>query len=293
MEVLDTVEAMRSYCDERRAAGERIGFVPTMGFLHEGHLSLMRLARQRADRVVVSIFVNPTQFAAGEDLDRYPRDAEGDAAKCREVGVDVIFMPPRAEIYADEADTFVSVEELSRELCGERRPTHFRGVCTVVTKLFNILGPCVAVFGEKDYQQLEVVRRMVTDLLQPVEIISGPLLREPDGVAMSSRNAYLSTAQRRAARGLSEALQRVAARVAEVASTSEELPAREAEALARSHILEVAAAAGVEAEIDYVALREPASLQPIEAAVPLRAGEAVMLLAVRFGATRLIDNRVL
>ncbi len=289
MEILASVEAVRAYCDARRAAGERIGFVPTMGYLHEGHLSLMRLARTRADRLLVSIFVNPTQFGPNEDLARYPRDAEGDAATCREVGTDVLFMPPVSELYADDAETFVTVEEVSRGLCGERRPTHFRGVCTVVTKLFNIVGPCVAVFGEKDYQQLQVVRRMARDLLQPVEIVSGPLVREPDGVAMSSRNAYLSDAQRRGARGLSQALQRVAERVASGA----ELRAGEAVALARDHILDVGAREGVEPKVDYISLRRPESLRPIDDESVLRGGAAVMLLAVFFGATRLIDNREL
>jgi pantoate--beta-alanine ligase len=281
MQQLQDVEAVRRWCDEQRRAGRRVGFVPTMGYLHEGHLSLIRQARQHADSVVVSIFVNPTQFGPQEDLGRYPRDAEGDAAKCREAGVDLIFSPSVEAMYPAGAQTFVEVQGLSQGLCGERRPGHFRGVCTIVEKLFNVIGPCVAVFGEKDYQQLQVLRRLVADLLQPVEIVAGPLVREADGLAMSSRNAYLDADQRRAAVALHQTLCAARDRVA-----GAEAPlAKELLALARGRLEAVEGA-----RIDYVELRRRESLEPLAAEAPVRAGEAVLLLAVFFGATRLIDN---
>lgn len=285
MQELRDVEAVRRWCDEARRAGRRVGFVPTMGYLHEGHLSLLRLARQHAESIVVSIFVNPTQFGPQEDLSRYPRDAEGDAAKCREAGVDLIFSPSVEAMYPAGAQTFVEVQHLSQGMCGERRPGHFRGVCTVVEKLLNVVGPCVAVFGEKDYQQLQVLRRLVTDLLQPVEIIAGPLVREPDGLAMSSRNAYLEPNQRRAAVALHQTLCAARERVAEAGGGA---LARDVLALSRGRLEKVEGA-----RVDYVELRQGGSLDPLAEEATIRPGEAVLLLAVFFGSTRLIDNLML
>lgn len=285
MQELRDVEAVRRWCDEARRAGRRVGFVPTMGYLHEGHLSLMRLARQHAESIVVSIFVNPTQFGPQEDLARYPRDAEGDATKCREAGVDLIFSPSVEAMYPAGAQTFVEVQQLSQGMCGERRPGHFRGVCTIVEKLFNVIGPCVAVFGEKDYQQLQVLRRLVTDLLQPIEIVAGPLVREPDGLAMSSRNAYLDADQRRAAVALHQTLCAARERVAEAGGR---VVAQDVLAVARGRLEKVEGA-----RIDYVELRQGESLAPLADDATIRPGEAVLLLAVFFGATRLIDNLTL
>jgi pantoate--beta-alanine ligase len=281
MKLVADPSVVRAECDRQRAAGRRVGLVPTMGFLHEGHLSLMRRARELAGYVVVSIFVNPTQFGPHEDLARYPRDMDGDLAKCRDVGVDLVFAPEAAQIYPAGYQTFVEVEHLSQGLCGARRPGHFRGVATVVTKLFNIVGPCVAVFGEKDFQQLQVIRRMALDLNQPVEVVGAPIVREPDGLAMSSRNAYLGPDERRQATCLSRALQAVAVR----SERSGGLAAAEAVALARG-IVEAEPAA----RVDYVEVRDVESLEETDR---VGDGRAVVALAVFFGKTRLIDNRVI
>ncbi|MCB9535710.1 MAG: pantoate--beta-alanine ligase [Myxococcales bacterium] len=278
MDVLHTKAEMRAWSRARRKGGLRIGFVPTMGFLHDGHLSLIDRARAGADRVVVSIFVNPTQFAPGEDLDRYPRDLQGDLRKCRARNVDAVFLPTPAEMYPPDAATTVHVPTLARPLCGRDRPTHFAGVCTIVTKLFNVVQPDVAAFGEKDFQQLAIVRRMTRDLDLPIEIVGGPIVREPDGLAMSSRNANLTPDQRREAVALSKGL--AAARAIWDAGGRDP---RALEAAARAV---VEAAAG--AEIDYVEARHPDDLTAIEGKVD----RAVLALAVRFGGTRLIDNAV-
>src|SRR5687767_10320948 len=197
---------MRARAEDLRRDGRRIAVVPTMGALHDGHLALLRYARARADVVVLTIFVNPTQFGPKEDLSRYPRDEAGDLAKAKTCGIDLAFCPDAAAMYPAGAQTFVEVRELQKPLCGASRPGHFAGVATVVSKLFHITLPHVAVFGEKDYQQLAIIRRMVRDLDFGIEIASVPIVREPDGVAMSSRNAYLSPEQRTAARALSAGL---------------------------------------------------------------------------------------
>ncbi len=260
--------AVQARCLAWRAEGLRVGFVPTMGYLHEGHLSLVRLAREQADRVVVSIFVNPLQFAPTEDLDRYPRDPEGDAAKLRAEGVDLLFQP--ADFYPPGFCTSVEVSGLTSRLCGRDRPTHFRGVTTVVARLFGVVQPHVAVFGEKDYQQLVVVRRMVRDLAMPIEIVGGPLVRDEDGVALSSRNAYLTPDERRRARSLHRALFAMAA--------SPEADAARLVALGRSLIDADA--------VDYLEVVDAESLVPLARVDrPARA-----LVAARYGATRLIDN---
>ena len=281
METISDVEKVRALCDAVRAQGQRVGLVPTMGYLHEGHIALVRRAVEAADFTVVSIFVNPTQFGPNEDLDRYPADLEGDLARCSEAGADLVFTPTPATMYPEGYQTYVKVEELSQPMCGRSRPIHFRGVATVVTKLFNIVGPCVAVFGQKDYQQLQVIRRMVRDLQQPVEVVGHPTVREPDGLAMSSRNAYLGEEERQVAPCLNRALGE-AARVAGERGT---LPAAEAVALVRGII---------EAEpgtrVDYVEARDAETL---EAAEVVGGGRAVLAVAVHLGKTRLIDNRVI
>lgn len=271
----------RHACDAARARGARVGFVPTMGALHDGHLALAREARRRASWVAVSIFVNPTQFGPGEDFERYPRDLEGDAEKLASVGVDAVFCPAAAAMYPPGDATRVRVEPLARSLCGPVRPGHFEGVATVVTKLFALAGPCVAVFGRKDYQQLQIIRRLAADLWLPVEVVGLPTVREPDGLAMSSRNAYLSPAER--ARGLA------IARGLAASHRLFEAGERSADTLRRAALAPIEAAAD---SIDYVTIADADSLEPLEG--DRRAtGRALVAVAARFGKTRLIDNLVL
>jgi pantoate--beta-alanine ligase len=273
--VITTPAAMSAWSEAARARGERIAFVPTMGALHAGHVSLLAAARKQGDRVVLSIFVNPTQFGPQEDLARYPRDLDGDLAKAAGVGTDVAFVPGVADMYPPGAQTFIDVREVAQGLCGERRPGHFTGVATVVAKLFGIVRPHVALFGEKDFQQLAVIRRMVADLNMPVEIEGRPTLRESDGLAMSSRNAYLSPAERGRAvaifRGVSAACERFAA------------GERGAIALVESAL---SAMKDRVDRIDYVEIRDAESLRPVERLEK----PAVILTAAFVGATRLIDN---
>jgi len=275
VQVITGPAAMSAWSEAARARGERIAFVPTMGALHAGHLSLLSAARERGDRVVLSIFVNPTQFGPNEDLARYPRDLDGDLAKAASVGIDVAFVPAASDMYPPGSQTSIEVGEVAQGLCGGRRPGHFTGVATVVCKLFGIVRPHLAIFGEKDYQQLAVIRRMALDLNLPVEIAGRPTLREQDGLAMSSRNAYLSPDQRAralaifeglsAARGRFQAGERAAAELVGVALAKLE---------------------GRADRIDYVEVRDADSLRPLE-----RLGApAVMLIAAYVGATRLIDN---
>jgi pantoate--beta-alanine ligase len=247
-----------------------------MGFLHEGHLSLMRRAREENDIVAVSIFVNPTQFGPAEDFERYPRDAEGDRKKCESAGVDVLFMPEAQEMYPETPSVFVTVEGISDILEGAIRPGHFRGVATVVAKLFNIVKPHRAYFGQKDFQQCVVIKRMVKGLNMDVEIIVMPTVREPDGLAMSSRNAYLSPEERRAAVCLSRALKAgeelIKAGVHEPEKVKQKM---------RAILLQEK---GI--EVDYVEIGDPESLLPLESV----SGRMVLLVAARSGRTRLIDN---
>ncbi|MBE7449860.1 MAG: pantoate--beta-alanine ligase [Kofleriaceae bacterium] len=278
-EVIRDPRAMRARADDLRRDGLRLAVVPTMGFLHDGHLSLLRAARAQADVVILTIFVNPTQFGPGEDLDRYPRDEAGDLAKARACGVDLAFCPDAAAMYPPGAQTVIEVRELARPLCGAKRPGHFAGVATVVTKLFNLTQPHVAFFGQKDYQQLAIIRRLVRDLDQGVEIVGLPIVREPDGLAMSSRNAYLSADERRQARALSAGLE--AAAVALAAGT------RDAAALVARARAPIDAQPA--ARVDYVELRDAAELTPIERVDR----PAVLAMAVFVGTTRLLDNRVL
>jgi len=275
---------LHALADAERAAGRRIALVPTMGALHAGHASLCELARRHADRVWVSIFVNPAQFDDPGDLERYPRDLAGDLERCRRAGVDLVFAPDVAELYPPGAQTWVEVGELSRGLCGASRPGHFRGVATVVAKLLLAAKPHVAVFGAKDFQQLAVVRRLARDLCLDVEIVGAPIVREADGLALSSRNARLDPRSRREALCLSRALD-----AAERAVAAGERSTARLLALARS---ELAGARG--AELDYAELRDPETLAPAGEAL---VGPALLALAVRFrtpdAAVRLIDNRVL
>jgi len=279
MRLITDIGSMQRWADEQRARGRRIGFVPTMGFLHEGHLSLVRVAAERTDVVVVSIFVNPLQFGANEDFDRYPRDLEGDQRKLEGAGTDVLFLPTAAELYPPNFQTSVEVAHVTRGLCGASRPTHFRGVTTVVAKLFLAVKPHVAVFGAKDFQQLVTVRQMVRDLNFDVEIVGAPIVREPDGLAMSSRNAYLSADERLAARCLSQALAR-----AQDAFAAGERAAARLRQLARNHI-----EAEPLARIDYVEVVDAGTLEPVDTV----ARPALLALAVFFGSTRLIDNCLL
>lgn len=276
MLIIEQASAMRRWSEAERRAGRRIAFVPTMGFLHEGHLRLVRAARKGGDRVVVSIFVNPTQFGPGEDFAAYPRDFERDAGLLEKENVDALFHPSAGEMYPPEAQTHVEVEKLSRPLCGALRQGHFRGVATVVTKLFNIVGPHMAIFGEKDYQQLRIVRRLVRDLCMDVEIIGHPIVREADGLAMSSRNAYLNPEERRAALCLSKSLCK-----AERCFQRGERSAAALVALVSSELAQESLA-----QVEYVKLCDADTLDEIDHI----AGPAVLALAVRIGRTRLIDN---
>jgi pantoate--beta-alanine ligase len=276
MQTITSISDMRFHAYAFRRAGKRIGFVPTMGFLHEGHLSLMQRARQENEIVAASIFVNPTQFGPKEDLERYPRDAEGDRKKCEAAGVDILFMPSAAEMYPDKPSVFVTVEGISDILEGAIRPGHFRGVATVVAKLFHIVKPRKAYFGQKDFQQCAVIKRMVSGLNLDIEIIVLPTVREGDGLAMSSRNAYLDPEQRQKAACIFRAL-----------TAGEELiknGVREPEKIRQNMCSVMLAEQGV--QVDYVEVADPDTLMPLGT----MQGRAVLLVAVRLGATRLIDN---
>lgn len=277
MHIARTVAEFRAFCAPRPAP---VGLVPTMGYLHEGHRSLVRRARAECATVALSLFVNPTQFGPHEDFTRYPRDEARDLAICEAEGADLVFAPPVEEIYPEGATTTVSVGPLSTILEGAARPGHFDGVATVVTKLFAITAPDRAYFGQKDAQQLLVIRRLVRDLRLPVEVIGCPIVREADGLALSSRNVYLSAEEREQALSLSRGL-----RAAEAAWGR---GLREADALRDCVRLEITAQPL--ARIDYVSLADAATLRELEGAV---AAAALLSLAVRFGATRLIDNVVL
>jgi pantoate--beta-alanine ligase len=288
MQIVREIPAMQALADAERAARRRIGLVPTMGALHAGHLALVAEARRRADFVCVSIFVNPTQFGADEDLDAYPRSFESDADQCRAQGVDAIFAPDAAAVYPPGYQSWVAVTELAKPLCGRSRPVHFRGVATVVTKLLLATKPHLAVFGEKDFQQLALIRRLVLDLGFDVEIVGVPTVREADGLALSSRNAYLDAATRPQARCLVRALE-----AAERAVAAGE---RGRDALLQVVRGEIGKAP--QAELDYAELRDPDSL---EVAPETLVAPTLLALAVRFPRgegrdgqnVRLIDNRLL
>jgi pantoate--beta-alanine ligase len=272
---------VRTRCEVARRSGSAstVALVPTMGALHAGHLALARAARARASFVVASIFVNPIQFGPGEDLSRYPRDLDGDVEKLASVGVDLVFAPESGELYARGDQTRVRVGALAEPLCGALRPGHFEGVATVVAKLFNIVGPCVAFFGKKDYQQLLVVRRMALDLFLPVEVNGHPIVREAGGIAMSSRNAYLAPEERARALSIVGGLDAAA----RLFAGGERRP-RELERVAREPIDKATSS------VDYVELRDPETLAPVSAPIVDR---ALLAVACRVGTTRLIDNVVL
>jgi len=280
MKIVESPFDMQAAADDLRAAGRRIGFVPTMGNLHEGHLSLIRIARKQANAVVVSNFVNPAQFGPGEDFDSYPRTFEADCALCEREGVDLVFHPTAGTMYPPDSSVIVAEQSLSRTLCGASRPGHFDGVCTVVAKLFHIVLPHLAVFGEKDGQQLRIIRRMVRDLHIPVEIVPGPTVRESDGLALSSRNQYLTAEQRPQALCLRRALDE-----AERLFAAGERDPSVLEAAMRAVI-----AREPDARIDYASIVDDESLQPLDCPI---VRPALAALAVWVGAPRLIDNTVL
>lgn len=278
--VLETPDAVRAWVRERNRSGQRIALVPTMGFLHDGHVSLMREARARADVVAVSIFVNPTQFGPKEDLSRYPRDLAGDLQKCEAAGVSVVYAPQPATVYPEGYQSYVTVEAVSQGMDGDRRPGHFRGVATVVTKLLALFRPDVAVFGEKDYQQLQVITALNADLELGAQIIGMPTRREADGLAMSSRNSYLSPIDRVRAVALSRGLF-----AAQAAARAGETDVRALIALARAPLTEGAI------REDYIEVRHAKTLAPLTTLTP--AEPARILVAAFLGTTRLIDNLAL
>jgi pantoate--beta-alanine ligase len=279
MQICKTIEEMRAVCRAARRGGKRLGFVPTMGALHAGHLSLVQAAKAACDVVAASIFVNPTQFGPSEDLSKYPRAFERDRELLESEGVGLLFAPSVAEMYPAGAVTWVTVEALSDKLDGRSRPGHFRGVTTVVAKLFNIVEPDASFFGQKDAAQVAIIRRMVRDLNFPVEIVTCPIVREADGLAMSSRNAYLDVQQRKQALVLHRALMQV--------KRLWESGERNAEKLKRTGRAEVAGEESV--RLDYLEIVEPASLDPVQEA---KAGTLVAVAAF-LGTTRLIDNILL
>jgi pantoate--beta-alanine ligase len=278
VEIIALPADMQRWSEAARRRGETIAFVPTMGFLHEGHLSLMREGRKRASLLASSLFVNPTQFGPNEDFSRYPRNFEGDCAMMREVPVDVLFAPEPDVMYPGGSQTWVEVTEMTQGLCGAHRHGHFRGVTTVVAKLFNIVNPHVALFGEKDYQQLRTIERMVQDLNFAIEIVPVPTVREPDGLAMSSRNAYLSPDHRKKALALSGALRAAGAVFRAGARDPQEL------VQAARHWLENTP----EIQIEYIEAVDARTLEEVERIER----PVVVAIAARLGTTRLIDNMV-
>ena len=275
MEIITQPDAMRAWTRQARMDGQTIALVPTMGYFHAGHLSLMRFAAARAQRLVVSLFVNPTQFAPGEDLESYPRDRQRDTELAADCGVDVLFCPEPEVMYPPDFRTTVTVAGVSEGLCGRSRPTHFAGVATVLAKLFNIIGPHKAVFGEKDFQQLAVIRTLVRDLNWDIEILGHPTVREPDGLAMSSRNAYLGRQERQAALALPRSLEHARRRVA----AGERDPG-----VLREEIAAMLERAGLKWE--YIEFVDPDTLVPVASIAPA----TVLAVAARSGRTRLIDN---
>ena len=278
MKIVETIEEVRKQVKEWKKQGLSVGLVPTMGYLHEGHQSLMEAAGKENDKVVVSIFVNPMQFGPTEHLAEYPRDLDHDAKVCEKAGVDLIFHPEPEEMYAPDFCSFVDMTGLTEGLCGKTRPIHFRGVCTVVNKLFNIVQPDRAYFGQKDGQQLAVVRRMVRDLNMDIEIIGCPIVREEDGLAKSSRNTYLSQEERKAALILSKTI-----RLGEEMAKTEKDAQKVIEAMKKNIETEPLA------KIDYVEAVDAVSMEPVKTLD----GECMLAMAVYIGKTRLIDNTLL
>ncbi len=276
MKIVKSAKKMRAISLAAKRRGKTIGLVPTMGCLHRGHLDLVRKAKKLSDLVVVSIFVNPSQFGPNEDFSRYPRDLQGDLAQLRPLEVDYVLFPLVKEIYPEGYQTYLEVEKMSQGLCGDFRPGHFRGVATVVAKLFNIVLPDLAIFGRKDFQQLKVIERMVKDLNFPIKIIGAETAREPDGLAMSSRNAYLSAEEREQGLSLSRALFKAQAKVKAGEKDAQALIAEAREAVGKNPL----------ARIEYIEVRDPERLDPVKNIDR----PCQMILAVRVGKTRLIDN---
>ena len=279
MQIIESIAIMQEASERWRNNDEIIVLVPTMGFLHEGHLELLRVGREKGDRLIMSLFVNPTQFGPQEDFEKYPRDTEGDLEKARSEGVDAVFMPSGMEMYPHGFQTTVAVEKVTKYLCGRSRPGHFAGVTTVVAKLFNITKPHRAIFGEKDYQQLIVIRQMVRDLNMDIEIIGVPTVREQDGLAMSSRNTYLTPHERESALSLKKGMDMASAMVEKGEKDSARIIGAVRE-LILSHPF---------TEIDYVTICNREDLTDIEAVEE----PALLALAVKVGRARLIDNRIL
>lgn len=279
MKLIDSIDKMHRVSQLARKEGQTIGLVPTMGYLHQGHASLMLEGRKRSDLLVSTVFVNPTQFGAGEDFDKYPKDLERDMAIASEAGVDILFTPSPAEMYPSGYQTYVNVEKITLPLCGASRPGHFRGVTTVVAKLFGIVQPHFALFGTKDYQQLAVIRQMTVDLNIPVEIIGMPIIREADGLAMSSRNAYLSHQERLDALCLKLSIDEVKKSFKNGETSPERLKRRALDVISASS----------SAVVDYIELCDSCSLDSVATVDQ----NTLMALAVKIGKTRLIDNSIM
>jgi pantoate--beta-alanine ligase len=279
MRIIESISEMQQAAEGWRGEGKKIALVPTMGYLHEGHLELMRAVRPQSDVLAISIFVNPAQFAPGEDFERYPRDLDRDIRLATETGVDIAFVPQVNDMYPEGYQTIVNVTEVTAPLCGRSRPAFFRGVTTVVTKLFNIVRPHAAIFGEKDFQQLVTIRRMVQDLNMDIEIIGHPIVREADGVAMSSRNAYLTPEQRRKAIRLNRSLKEAQTLVQGGEKAGEAILKKVREVLAE----------GDDVRIDYMQLCDPMTLQEVTQI----SGPTLLALAAHVGVARLIDNSIL
>ena len=276
MKILKTLDEMKAWSRKVQQDGETLGLVPTMGYLHAGHLSLAQKSISTCDRTVVSIFVNPKQFGPNEDLDTYPHDLEADQRELEQLGVDALFLPTADDMYPEGFQTYVHVEEITDKLCGKSRRELFRGVTTLVLKLFNIVRPHSAFFGEKDRQQLEVIRKMVDDLNLDVKIVGLPIIREPDGLAMSSRNQYLGKAERKTAQSLHEALQQAQQLVAQGESSVATLRSRMRNIIEREG----------QAQVDYISVCDPQRFEELEEIQ----GKAMIALAVHVGKARLIDN---
>jgi len=276
MEVVETIEKIRTIISKAESAGKKIGFVPTMGALHEGHFSLIRAAKKQCGFVVVSIFVNPAQFGPGEDIDKYPRPFDADIKACKSLGVDVVFAPLVEQMYPAKNLTWVDVEKLTESLCGKSRPGHFRGVAAVCAKLFNIVQPDIAFFGQKDAQQAVVVQQMVADLNMPLKIVVCPTVREQDGLAMSSRNAYLTAGQRKDAALIYAALQKAEVFIAAGERKSKTLVGE------MEKILKISK----QIKIEYISIVDARTLDGLDEAK----GKILIALAVKLGSARLVDN---
>lgn len=276
MEIIKNIKEMQERSEGIRLSGEKIGLFPTLGFLHEGHLELIRQGRKISGKLVMSLFVNPTQFGPNEDFDKYPRDTEGDISKAEKEGVDIVFLPSPSGMYPEGFQSSVSVKAITGYLCGKSRPGHFEGVTTVVAKLFNIIKPHYAMFGQKDFQQLAVIRRMVNDLNMDVQVIEVPTVREPDGLAMSSRNKYLTSEERKSALSLKKAIDTAVNMVRDGEKRSEVIIASLSELILSCPYT----------SIDYINICDPETLEDISTVD----GKGLLAMAVKVGKTRLIDN---